>query len=93
MMDSAAFQAIVQGRVQGVFYRDFTARNAVRLGLTGYVHNLPGGSVEIHAEGARKQLETLVALLKEGPPNARVDNLAVTWSEHTGRYHDFSVKR
>jgi acylphosphatase len=93
MMDSAAFQAIVQGRVQGVFYRDFTARNAVRLGLTGYVHNLPGGSVEIHAEGARKQLETLAKLLKEGPPNARVDNLSVTWSEHTGRYHDFSVKR
>jgi acylphosphatase len=93
MMDSAAFQAIVQGRVQGVFYRDFTARNAVRLGLTGYVHNLPGGSVEIHAEGARKQLETLAELLKQGPPNARVDNLAVTWSEHTGRYHDFSVKR
>jgi len=91
-MDSAAFQAIVQGRVQGVFYRDFTARNAVRLGLTGYVHNLPGGSVEIHAEGARKQLETLVELLKEGPPNARVDNLAVTWSEHTGQYSNFSVK-
>ncbi len=92
-MDSAAFQAIAQGRVQGVFYRDFTARNAVRLGLTGYVHNLPGGSVEIHAEGARKKLETLAKLLKEGPPNARVDNLAVTWSEYTGEYKDFSVKR
>jgi acylphosphatase len=93
MMDSAAFQAIVQGRVQGVFYRDFTAKNAVRLGLTGYVCNLPGGSVEICAEGTRKQLETLVKLLKEGPPNARVDNLAVTWTEYTGQYHNFSVKR
>ena len=93
MMDSAAFQAIVQGRVQGVYYRDFTAGNAVRLGLTGYVHNLPGGSVEIHAEGTRKQLETLAELLKEGPPNARVDNLAITWMEYAGQYHNFSVKR
>jgi len=93
MMDSAAFQAIAQGRVQGVFYRDFTARNAVILGLSGYVSNLPGGSVEIRAEGKRKQLEMLVELLKEGPANARVDNLALTWSEYTGQYNNFSVKR
>ena len=79
--------------MQGVFYRDFTSRNAIRLDLTGYVHNLPGGSVEICAEGERKQLETLAELLKEGPPNARVDNLVLTWSEYTGQYHDFSVKR
>jgi acylphosphatase len=92
MRDFVTFHAIAQGRVQGVFYRDFTARNAIRLGLTGYVQNLPGGSVEIHAEGTRKQLETLAELLKEGPPNARVDNLAVTWSEYTGEYNEFLLK-
>jgi acylphosphatase len=93
MNSLAKLQAIAQGRVQGVNYRIFTFRNAVRLGLTGYVRNLPDMSVEIHAEGERKQLEKLVEQLKEGPPAARVDNLVLTWSEYTGKYHDFSVTR
>ena len=93
MSDFVAFQAIVQGRVQGVYYRVFASRNAVKLGLTGYVRNLPDRSVEICAEGKRKQLEKLVEELKEDPPGARVDNLALTWSEYTGKYGDFSVTR
>ena len=93
MSNSAALHAIAQGRVQGVYYRVFVSRNASRLGLTGYVRNLPDSSVEIYAEGTRKQLEKLVAQLKEGPPGARVDNLALTWSECTGQYSDFSVTR
>ena len=91
MSDFAALQAIAQGRVQGVYYRAFTSSNAVRLGLTGYVRNLPDRSVEIYAEGQRKQIETLIEHLKEGPTGARVDNLALTWSEYTGQYSDFSV--
>ena len=93
MSDSAALHAIAQGRVQGVYYRVFVSRNAIRLGLTGYVRNLPDRSVEIHAEGERKQLEKLIEQLKEGPPGARVDNLGLTWSEYTGQYSDFSVTR
>ena len=54
MSDSAALHAIAQGRVQGVFYRAFVSRNAVGLGLSGYVRNLPDSSVEICAEGTRK---------------------------------------
>jgi acylphosphatase len=91
--DFFALQAIVQGRVQGVYYRVFTSRNAIRLGLTGYVHNLPDRSVEIYAEGERKQLEKLIEQLKEGPPGAKVDNLVLKWSKYTGKYHDFSVTR
>ncbi len=93
MSDSAAFHAIAQGRVQGVNYRVFTSRHALRLGLTGYVHNLPDRSVEIYAEGERKQLEKLTEQLKEGPPGARVDNLTLTWTEYTGKYRDFQVTR
>jgi acylphosphatase len=93
MSDSAALRAIAQGRVQGVYYRVFASRNAARLGLTGYVRNLPDRSVEIYAEGERKQLEKLIEQLKAGPPGARVDNLALTWSKHTGQYRDFSVTR
>ncbi|MDD5289001.1 MAG: acylphosphatase [Dehalococcoidales bacterium] len=93
MGDLAALQAIAQGRVQGVYYRVFASRNATKLSLTGYVRNLPDRSVEICAEGERKQLEKLVEQLKKGPPGARIDNLALTWSEYTGKYHDFSVTR
>ena len=82
MSDSAALHAIAQGRVQGV-----------SLGLTGYVRNLLDNSVEICAEGARQQLEKLLEQLKTGPPGARVDNLVLTWSDYTGQYSDFSVKR
>ena len=87
----AAFHAIVQGRVQGVYYRAFVSRNAIHLGVTGYVRNLPDNSVEIFAEGEKVQLEKLIEYLQQGPPGARVDDIELTWSEYTGRYHNFSV--
>ena len=93
MSDSVALHAVAQGRVQGVNYRAFASVDAARLSLTGYVRNLADGSVEICAEGDRKQLEKLVEHLKAGPTGARVDNLALTWSEYTGQYNYFSVRR
>jgi acylphosphatase len=89
--DLAAFRAIAQGRVQGVYYRAFASRNATQLNLTGYVCNLSDRTVEICAEGERKQLEKLIEQLKSGPPGARVDDLTLTWSGYTGQYRDFSV--
>jgi len=91
MSDLAAFHAIVRGRVQGVNYRAFVSRNAASLGLTGTVRNLPDNSVEITAEGDKKQLQQFVEVLKQGPPAARVDNLEISWSAYTGQYSDFSV--
>ena len=91
MGDLAALHAIARGRVQGVYYRAFVSRNANSLGLTGYVCNLPDNSVEIAAEGERKQLQKLVEQLKQGPSGARVDDLKLSWTEHTGQYRDFSV--
>ena len=93
MNDSAAIHAIAQGRVQGGNYRAFVSRNAVRFSLTGYVRNLPDNSVEIVAEGDRTQLEKLIEYLKQGPPGARVDDLAVAWSGYIGQYSDFTVRR
>ena len=54
MSNSASLHAIVQGRVQGVYYRAFVSGNAARLGLCGYVRNRPDNFVEIHAEGERR---------------------------------------
>lgn len=86
-------RAIVYGRVQGVFFRDFTSRHARELGLTGYVRNLPDRkAVEIQAEGERKQVERLIEYLKVGPPAAKVEKVVADWSEYTGSYSSFNVR-
>lgn len=93
MIDLASLRAIVYGRVQGVYFRAFTSRQARELGLNGYVRNLPDWkAVEVQAEGDRKQLEGLIDRLKVGPPGARVERVETSWSEYTGSYSGFSVK-
>jgi len=92
MTDLASVQAKVHGRVQGVYFRAFTVRQARELGLTGYVRNLRDwNTVEVEAEGERNKLERLIDYLKVGPPGARVEKVATTWSEYTGNYSDFSM--
>ena len=92
MTDLASVQAVVYGRVQGVYFRAFTSRHARELGLSGYVRNLPDWkAVEVQAEGERKQLEKLIDHLKVGPPRARVERVETSWSEYTGSHSGFSV--
>ena len=93
MADLASVQAIVYGRVQGVFFRAFASQRAIELGLIGYARNLPGGeSVEVQAEGEKKQLEKLVDYLKTGPPAAKVERVVTNWSEYTGNYSSFKIR-
>jgi len=92
MADLASVQAIVYGYVQGVFFRAFVSRRAKELGLSGYVRNLPGGTVEVNAEGERKQLERLIGYLKVGPPGAKVEKVTTNWSEYTGNYSGFGIR-
>jgi acylphosphatase len=83
----------VTGLVQGVFYRQSTALEAARLGLSGAVRNRADGSVEVEAEGARSGVEALVAWCRRGPPSARVEGLDVAWEPPTGQAGPFSVSR
>jgi len=93
MTDLASVRAIVYGRVQGVYFRAFTSRQARELGLTGYVRNLPGWkAVEVQAEGERNKLERLIDHLKVGPPGAKVEKVVPDWSEYTGNYSNFSIR-
>ena len=62
----------VTGRVQGVFFRDSTRREALRLGLTGYAINLDDGSVDVVASGDRLAVHALESWLHEGPRMASV---------------------
>lgn len=92
MTDLASLQAIVYGHVQGVFFRNFVSERAKELRLTGYVRNLPQGTVEVNAEGERKQLERLISHLKAGPPTAKVEKVVTNWSEYTGSYSAFRIR-
>ncbi|MEK7628104.1 MAG: acylphosphatase [Patescibacteria group bacterium] len=82
---------LVFGRVQMVMFRDFTARGARSLGLTGFVRNLADGSVEVVAQGAKEKLEALVVRLKKGSLLSRVDNVQVTWCEATQSFDGFII--
>jgi acylphosphatase len=83
---------LVSGRVQGVFYRAFASRIAKSLGIKGYVHNLPQDGVEIRAEGYKDKLEMLIDQLKQGPPEALVENVEAKWSNYTGQFNNFEVR-
>ena len=67
----------VHGRVQGVWFRDSTRREARRLGIAGYAINLPDGNVEVLACGASNALDELADWLQSGPPMASVTRVDV----------------
>jgi acylphosphatase len=91
-VDPASLQAIVHGRVHGVFFRASVETRAEELKLTGFVRNRPDGTVEVRAEGERQKLEKLVEYLKKGPPAASVEEVVVTWAAYTGDYSQFSIR-
>jgi len=92
-MPNARVHLVVSGRVQGVAFRACTADEARRLGVRGWVRNLPDGRVEAEAEGARAAVEALVAWCRRGPPAARVSAVDLAWIEPTGAEASFEVRR
>jgi acylphosphatase len=68
---------LVSGRVQGVFFRASTAREAGRLGLSGSVTNLSDGRVEVVASGASSKVDEFAGWLASGPPMANVTRVDV----------------
>ena len=88
----AAAEIVVEGRVQGVGYRDFAQRQAERLGLAGFVMNLNDGRVRARAEGPREVIQEFVRTLEKGPPLSRVNTVNVHWVAATGRFAGFDVR-
>ncbi len=68
---------LVSGQVQGVFFRASAESTARRLGLTGWVRNLPDGQVELVACGEENKLKELERWLWRGPARARVEKVTV----------------
>ncbi|HSN21189.1 MAG TPA: acylphosphatase, partial [Usitatibacter sp.] len=81
---------VVRGRVQGVGYRFATVREAVRLGISGWVRNRADGSVEALAQGTPAAIDALVEWAQRGPPASRVEDVDV--SEAAGEFESFEVR-
>jgi acylphosphatase len=84
-------RAIVSGRVQGVSFRAATCREARRLGVVGWVRNLPDGTVELEAEGDDARIVDLLAWCAHGPPAARVSRVSVDDVPPLGREAGFEI--
>lgn len=83
----------VKGIVQGVNFRYYTQREAVKLGVTGWVRNLPNGDVEGCFEGSAEAVEALIDWCGKGPSRARVDSVTVEEAKYQGAYTEFLIER
>ena len=85
------YSIIIQGKVQGVFYRASARQKAELLNITGFAQNQRDGSVLIEAEGEESSLKEFVMWCRTGPANAHVKDVLVTEKECVG-YLSFTVK-
>ena len=90
-MEKARARVIVEGRVQGVFFRHHTQATAFGLGVRGWVKNRRDGSVEAVFEGDREKVDQIIQWCHRGPSEARVKNVSVVWEEYTEEFEDFAV--
>jgi acylphosphatase len=84
-------RVVVRGRVQGVFFRDFTRERARAHGVAGWVTNRSDGAVEAVLEGSPAAVERVLRFVQTGPPHAYVDNVEVREEEPEG-LSGFSVR-
>ena len=83
---------IVRGRVQGVAFRHYTVESAERNGVTGWVRNLPDGSVQGCFEGEKEDVHAQVQWCRRGPAQARVDELVLEEGKYTGEFTGFGIR-
>jgi acylphosphatase len=81
----------ITGRVQGVGFRHFTRKNADKIGITGWVKNLPDGRVEALFQGPEQKVNELIDRCKEGPISAYVKEIDVNKAEDTKDHDSFEV--
>ena len=74
-MAMVRLHAVIHGRVQGGFFRDFTAKEAKRLCLSGWVRNLADGSVESEFQGEEAEVAMMASWLRRGSPLSEVSRV------------------
>jgi acylphosphatase len=90
-MGDLRLRLIIEGRVQGVWFRESTRKEAERLGVCGWVRNRSEGTVEVVAEGGEEKVRKLAAWCRQGPPSARVLRVHETEEVFLGEFTGFHV--
>lgn len=91
-MDTLRAQVVVHGVVQGVWFRQSAKDEAERIGVSGWVRNLPDGTVEALFEGEKKKVEEIVGWCHRGPSGAQVTNVDVAWQKYKGEFARFAIR-
>ena len=91
-MAKKCVRVVVHGRVQGVFFRDFTCREAGKLGLRGYVRNCPDRTVECVLEGEEQNIDKMIDWLHKGSPMAAVSRVDIREEMVKPGFSNFEVR-
>ena len=91
-MEKGRVHLLIKGYVQGVFFRASTRDMADRLGLTGWVRNLPDDRVEAVFEGPDDKLKQAVQWCYKGPQGASVTKVDEKWLVYSGEFKYFEIK-
>ncbi len=83
--------AVFAGTVQGVGFRYFVRNIAKKMGVKGYVRNLPDGTVEVVAEGDEQTLRNFLKAIEQGPPLAEVTDIRYQFEDKEGGFTDFEI--
>lgn len=88
-----ACRFLVQGTVQGIFFRQFVKEHADNLKLKGFVRNLDDGNVEVVVEGEAENIGRLNEFLKTGPVHAQIRNVKIEEKKWSGDFEEFKILR
>lgn len=92
-MEKGRAHLVIEGIVQGVFFRANMREVAQSNDVHGWVKNTMDGKVEAVFEGGETEVKKVVEWCKHGPPGARVDNVNIKWLDYTGEFNGFMVRR
>jgi acylphosphatase len=90
-MEEIRARVIIEGLVQGVFFRASTQDEARRNNLRGWVRNNPDGTVEAVFEGDNTDVQAMIEWCNRGPANAKVTNVNVRFEEYQDEFRDFLI--
>ena len=82
----------ISGKVQGVFFREYTRNKAKSLGIKGWVRNLRDGRVEAVFEGEKEKVNKMISWCHKGSPYSKVEKVEVKWEEYRGEFNDFEIR-
>ena len=90
-MNKVRAHLFISGIVQGVFFRHYTFETAHKLGLTGWVRNLPNCQVETVFEGPKDKADEMIKWCHQGPPSAKVTKVDIQWETPDGSFKGFDI--